>query len=118
VVVTVATDRAATAMTAHKGPQGRPGTGRRIAVLADCRAMLKAIEGELARLDRRVEGATDPQESVGRVPAATETEGFVPMSRPRCSRVDLESMIMPKLERARGLLRAVLTEDCGRTWTD
>lgn len=114
----MATDRAATVTAAHKGPEGRPGTGRRIAVLADCRAMLKAIEGELARLDRRVEAATDPQESVGRVPAATDTEGFVPMSRPRCTRVDLEARIVPKLERARGLLRAVLVEDCGRSWTE
>lgn len=110
--------RAATGTTAHQGPEGQRTTGRRIAVLADCRAMLKAIEGELARVDRRVEAATDPQESSRRVPAATETEGFVPMSGPRCTRVDLESRIVPKLERARGLLRAVLTEDCGRTWTD
>ncbi len=110
--------RAATVTTAHKGPEGQRTTGRRIALLADCRAMLKAIEGELARLDRRVDAATDPQENARRVPAATETEGFVPMSGPRCTRVDLESRIVPKLERARGLLLAVLTEDCGRTWTD
>lgn len=115
----MASERAAVTTTgAHQGPEGQQERGRRQAVLADCRAMLKAIEGELARVDRRVEAATDPQESSRRVPAATETEGFVPMSGPRCTRVDLESRIVPKLERARGLLRAVLTEDCGRTWTE
>ena len=114
----MASERPATVTTAHQGPEGHETTGRRHAVLADLRAMLKAIEGELARVDRRVDAATDPVESARRVPAATEREGFVPMSRPRCNRVDLESRIVPKLERARGVLRAVLVEDCGRTWTE
>jgi len=109
--------RAATVTTARKGPEGQRTTGRRIALLADCRAMLKAIEGELARLDRRVDAATDPQENARRVPAATETEGFVPMSRPRCTRVDLESRIGPLLQEARKALKTALTE-AGRDWRD
>lgn len=91
-------------------------------MLAELGAMVKCLSGELARIDAQVEAATDPVES-SRRPAAPELGkdgeelGFVPMSSPRVRRVNLESVIVPKLERARGLVKDALN-DAGYVWKD
>lgn len=118
----MATDRATTATTAHQGPKGQRTGSRRHAVLAELGAMVKCLSGELARIDAQVEAATDPVES-SRRPAAPELDkdgeelGFVPLSRPRVRRVDVEHVIGPKLEDARKLMKECLTA-VGRDWTD
>jgi len=71
------------------------------------------MEERDAELAAKVADAHDPQESSKRVPAP----GFVPMSRPRVDRVNLESVVVPKLQRARDLVRDALA-DAGYTWTD
>ena len=107
----MATDRAATATTAHKGPtRGQHETGRRKALLADLRAMVEVLGRELDRIDSRVATTTDPQ-------ATAEDPHRLPLSRPRLTRVRVESKIVPKLQDARDLVRDALA-DAGYRWTD
>ena len=107
----MATDRAATATSAHQGPtRGQHETGRRKTLLADLRAMVEVLGRELDRIDSRVATTTDPQ-------ATAEDPHRLPLSRPRVDRVHLESTIVPKLKRARDLVKDALA-DAGYDWRD